>query len=190
MTKLTLGSPFEISAFPTTYLHDGPNHSVDIADLVDEIKTVVEFLASQGIVKETESFGFAVAFDGFVGDPIDPDDPSEYVGFVGGWGPDKDRYIANAVRKLRVTLEIEDDSMNITHTGGNDDYNGVKSAEDDGSFLWGNFPWGGSTYTAFGKYEILVSVSALKQDEDDLVAGYIGKRIGMAYSRADDTSAK
>lgn len=191
MTTLQLGEPLDVSTFPRTLLYDGSEKSFFFEELNQTIQDIMYFLGVLGVVKRVDSFGFAVAvsdiaIDSSLEGSIEIDDPSTYVAFVGGWGPEQDRYIANAIRKMRASLDSdENDTIKITQDGVNEHYNTVESVDENGNFPWGNFAWGGSAYVAFGNYNHLVSVSALKQDEDDVASSIIGKLIGMKRHRAN-----
>ena len=170
-------------------LHSFEYKGVQLADLVDKIKQTVEFWGRIGIVKDVDSFGFAVVLQRELADGV-WDDPSEYVSFVGGWGPDEYRYIANAVRKLRAAIRNADDTLtlldqeDLLEEGATSFLTPVGSQNEDGSIPWGDFPYGGAAYVNFGEEELLVGVSALSQEEDDLVASFIGKLIGKTTRRA------
>jgi hypothetical protein len=187
MTALQpLVDSLDVSTLPRSLTYEGEYGSFELADLLPKIQHSIEFFASEGIVREEDSFGFAVVIDGVQWEDIDPDDPSTYISFVGGWGPRQDQCIANAVRKIRFALKIEDDSINVAQMP--DDYEidvSVPSATPEGTFPWGSFPHGGAVFLPFGKYENIVSSSALAADEDDLSSGFVGKLIGLNQHRVN-----
>jgi hypothetical protein len=99
---------------------------------------------------------------------------------VGGWGPEADRYIANAVRKLRLT-RFGMDTLSLT---GVDTEEVVESVDDEGRFPWGDFPYGGAVRLTMGTVRPWVAASAFKQDEDVIAASLVGSVIGVQLWRS------
>jgi hypothetical protein len=172
----------DVTTLPDTFEYQ----HFQLADLIDTIKPTVEFWSELGVVRKVDSFGFAVSITSPNLEVTEDhwDHPESYVTFVGGWGEERDRYIANAVRKMRASIRTGLDTLHMVG-GGSEFREIVASQAEDGSFAWGDFPYGGATFVNFGNYEILVAVSALTQEEDDLVAGFIGKLIGNAMYIAE-----
>lgn len=143
-----------------------------------KMESVVPALANRGLVKANESFGFAMAHQGLVGSKV-WDSPYDFTMMVWGWGTDGDRYIANAVRKLRALLRTGADTLELRATGRSDAFQDiVESVEEDGSFTWGDYPWGGAVAVNVGGIELRGAVSCLKEVEDDAVAKLILGLIG------------
>ena len=190
---LTPLSPLDVSAFPTTYEYTGANGTtIELADLIDTIKDTIELWVRLGVIRNTiESFGFAVSF-------LEPeelekryDDPELFVGFVGGWGPEQTRYTANAIRKMRAAARTGSDTLEMVEVGAK---HGINLFEDkvesqvDGTYPWGEFPWGGAIFISFGDRTMMIATSFVTQDQDDLVAGFLGKLFGKALYLADVAS--
>ena len=117
------------------------------------------------------------------------DHPEEFVWFVGGWGPSRDRYIANAIRKLRALLRPsyasyfqEFSTLDIRFNVPEHFQDRVKSQDENGGFPWGDYPWGGGVVVTMGKELTLIgAVSCLTEIQDDtvtrLILGGIGEQI-------------
>lgn len=168
-----------------------PRHALfgttDMADLVLRARTAVTAMSNKDLVKQTLSYGFAAAkfIDGkdSVGESprFNWNDPYEFVWFVTGWGPDQDRYIANAVRKLRATLRTGRDTIELREKelhGKKPFKKKVDSQEEDGSFKWGDFPWGGAAQVKVGGLVIPTAVSCKLEVEDHILALFHGGQIG------------
>ena len=155
--------------------------AIDMRQHLEGLRPVIEALASANYIKDKDSFGFAMMQP--LTEPIVnefPDDiwdkPEEFVWFVGGWGPYRDRYIANAVRKMRAMLREELPTLTLRISESPVRFQDiVDSVNDDGTFSWGDFPWGGATLYPIGDAEVVLmgSVSALSEIEDDVVAQLI-----------------
>lgn len=172
---------------------------IDLREFLDLHYDAVQALAGSGLVKNKDSFGFAMAAPMWDED-LDVlqqrdrfwDKPDEFVWFVGGWGDERDRYIANAIRKLRALLRphklIEGwNPLGVTSTlEMRFDLPGlfrdkVDQQNPDGTFPWGDFPWGGGVKVHMGPLTLAGAVSCLSEIEDDMVArlilGGVGQRI-------------
>lgn len=178
----------DVSRFPREALY-GPadGKQVDLAQIVLGLRPTFDDWGGQGLIDQTDSFGFAMA---------KPDidfstlwiDPYQYVWFVAGWGPEGDRYIANAVRKLRPLLREGNDTLAIRQWLHGDRHfeNVVNSQEPDGSFRWGDFPWGGATNLHMGNHELHAAVSCYKEVEDDPAAKVAAALVGMTMLKLDE----
>jgi hypothetical protein len=62
----------------------------------------------------------------------------------------------------------------------------VAQQEEDGSFRWGDFPWGGATFVTVGKHILPCAVSALKEVEDDAAAKAIAGHVGATMLKLDN----
>jgi hypothetical protein len=115
--------------------------------------------------------------------------------FIGGWGPEQDRFSANAVRKIRALLRwyhefgVQPQFMSTMdmfvankryeqESQGEYEFNMfqdiVPSVDEAGYFPWGDFPYGGAALVQVGNFWTIVAVSALNQEEDDFVARKFG----------------
>lgn len=150
--------------------------------MVIRLRYNIEQLADSKLIKYNRSFGFAASYPVMPGFTWDNwDDPHDFVWFVCGWGPEGDRYIANAVRKLRPALRHGKDTMELRLTQPNAFERTVESQEADGSFAWGDFPWGGACLVNFGGVIYPMSVSCLREVEDDAVSKMIGGFTGAQH---------
>lgn len=179
------GRLLDVSTLPFDQVYvceDGSR--INLRDFLDRHRVIVEALAAAGLVKSNESFGFAMTqpFPKVIGedDEYSWDEPSEFVWFVGGWGPDRDRYIANAIRKLRPLLRngaSYDDplfsTLDIRFYQSDFFADRVDSQDDDGNFPWGDFPWGGAVLISFDETALVGAVSGLSEIEDDFVVKLI-----------------
>lgn len=134
-----------------------------VSILGDMLALTIPRLMVGGIVKNKDSFGVAVADLRYTGNFRSVwDQPDKLIGFVYGWGPEKDKYISNAARKIRAAARTSQDTLWIVQN--------CPELFEDVDSPDGDFPWGGATHVR-GE---LVGVSALTQEEDDWVARMIG----------------
>ncbi len=158
---------------------------INMEKFIEDLRPAVDALAVAGLIKASESFGFAMAAPRLEVQPdfrYAWDNPLEFIWFVGGWGPERDRYIANAVRKLRPMFrqgEISTLEMRFFAPEGFVDK--VDSVDEDGNFPWGDFPWGGAVSCVLGSLLLEGATSCLKETEDDpvshLILGLVGSKI-------------
>lgn len=194
------GILLDVSAMPFERVYTCDDGSeIDLGEFVDLHYDVVQALTSNGLVRANDSFGFAMAAPMW-GEDLENrlaggdfwDYPQDFVWFVHGWGPDRDRYIANAIRKMRALLRphriaegwgpLTSDStleMRFDLPGAFRDK--VDQQNPDGTFPWGDFPWGGAVRVDMGMLMLTGAVSCLSEIEDDMVArlilGGVGQRI-------------
>lgn len=186
------GKLLDVSTMPFERVYTCEDGSkIDLREFLDLHYDAVQALAGSGLVKAKESFGFAMLAPIWEDDPFPEDDfwdkPEEFTWFVGGWGPDRDKYIANAVRKLRplvrvgMTDEGVDSTLCMRFENPSLFQDPVDSVNDDGTFPWGDFPWGGAAAVIMGPLTVAGAVSTFSEIEDDMVArlilGGIGQRI-------------
>lgn len=176
----------DVSRFPRELLFGPPDNQVDLGSVVMGLRSTFDSWAREGLVKKHSSFGFAVA------DPssrfMDYNNPYDFVWFVVGWGEEGDRYIANAVRKLRSALRFHRDTLDLRLSMPEGFQDTVPSVDENGEFPWGDFPWGGATFVRVGGITLPCSVSTLKEVEDDAAAKTIGGHIGATMLRVDHPS--
>ena len=135
---------------------DETSTAVDLATVVREMRTTIDQWADDGLIKPHASFGFAAAHnDSLAAGREDWDDPYRFTWFVVGWGTDGDRYVANAVHKLRALLRTGFDTLLLRQGEPGLFDTKVESMEADGTFLWGDFSWGGATVVQIGNLVIL-----------------------------------
>jgi len=169
----------DVSRLPSEAYTETGSVRVNLAHLVPLMQRPLESMEQYTLVKPHSSFGCAFAKPGPAGEmQWNWDDPYDFTYFVAGWGPDRERYIANAVRKLRATLREDMDTllMRISNPGAFQDP--VDSVDEDGNFPWGDFPWGGATFVHVGDMVIPSAVSSLLEVEDDFVAKLLGGLVG------------
>lgn len=165
---------------------------------------VLTAMAEAGLIKRNDSMGFAMLEP--LTDPVDTwgddywDHPEEFVWFVGGWGPDRDQLIANAVRKLRPMLRVTLNSdyeapvstLDIRIEDDDEYFEDIVDSKDaDGNYPWGDFPWGGAVGLTYGEeFALIGAVSGYSEIEDDTVAklilGAIAKPIILGLGIDDD----
>lgn len=163
---------------------------INFYDVFHQYRRMIEMQMQDGLIKQKDSFGFAMAHPQWHDDREDYgiwtdedvwDKPEKFVWFVAGWGPECDRYIANAIRKLRPLLRLyvgrhHGGTLGIKLFGGEGFQDKVDlKNEPEGTFSWGDFPRGGAVYAQLGPLVLPVAVSALSETEDDSMAGLIAK---------------
>lgn len=174
----------DVSSLPGGRVYETKGgHNVDLGEIFDDqLRPVIKHMMTVGLVTETESFGFAMA------EPNHTqawDDSSQLIWMTAGWGSDKDRYVANAARKMRVASRLGDNSIGVQRHGTNTP---VQSQEPDGTFAWGDFPYGGAVWSEnrfISGVTLLGAVSALTQQEDDAVASMILQVFGLEIYKAN-----
>jgi hypothetical protein len=175
----------DLSAHGIYVCKDGTH--IFMSQLIEELHGVVDALAAAGKIRENDSFGFAMTMPQANGSLMCTDDwdrPDKFVWFTGGWGPHKERYVANAVRKLRATLREGGDTLDLRQHSPESFIDVADSVDGDGNFAWGDFPWGGAVIVDVFGVVAAGAVSCLHEIEDDYVArlhlGDILKRIAIS----------
>jgi hypothetical protein len=156
----------------------------NVASVIMTLRGAVDELARVGLVRQTQSFGFAAATPS--SDPLmewEWDNPYQFTWFVAGWGPERDRFIANAVRKLRACLRTDMDTLTLRIKKPFDFQDVVDSVDEYGNFPWGDYAWGGATFVRAGHFVIPCAVSCLAEVEDDAVAKLMGGLLGNSLLR-------
>lgn len=180
------GRLLDMTDMPTERVYTCKDGSeINLREVLEEHRDGVQSLASSGLIKPNESFGFAMTVPAMDLGPAPNglwDKPEEFVWFVGGWGPKRERYAANAVRKLRPLLRTGYGStleMRFFAKGLFTDK--VESEGAAGQYPWGDFPWGGAVEAVYGDLFLTGAVSCLTEIEDDtitrLILGCIAQRI-------------
>ncbi len=131
-------------------------------------------------IGSSDSFGFAMASPQTSCSTFHEswDDPSKLVWFVGGWGPNRDRYIANAARKLRALARpmrrtCWESTLEIRMSNPDHFQEVVETQNNDGTFSWGDFPYGGAASLRLGNLWLAGACSAFSQVEDQIVTSLI-----------------
>lgn len=180
----------DVSRIPGTQRIAGRDGNiVNLAAMVHLLRPTIEELAASNVIKQNPNFGFAMAHPGRRWQHHHTwDDPYRLTWFATGWGEQRDRYVANAIRKLRPAQREHYDTLNLREHTSRDSAHGkfyevVESVEPDGSFAWGDFPYGGAVFVSFGSYQLLGAVSGLSEQEDHAVAGMILNVIGLQLAK-------
>ncbi|MFZ1250004.1 MAG: hypothetical protein WAR37_00945 [Candidatus Microsaccharimonas sp.] len=188
----TTTKQLDVSVFPQEQhyvLADGT--VLEMKQTLETYYEVFQQLVAQGLLNGNDNFGFAMA------KPVEELDfklhkhhnkPDKFVWFVGGWGPNRDRYIANAIRKMRPLLRPEPD-MPIVDTSTLDfRFNDPKhfrkvvdSEQEEGVYQWGDFPYGGAVLAQYGPLILIGATSGFTEMQDDMVTrmilGGLGEQI-------------
>lgn len=199
------GRQLDVNTLPFDQVYTCKDGSkIDMRELLDLHYEVVQALAATGLIKANDSFGFAMLAP-LTDDNIDMmdddgfwDKPESFVWFVGGWGPKRDVYIANAVRKLRAIIRCQQygkieawSTLDLRMMEPAFFQDTVEKQNEDGTYPWGDFPWGGAVVMPFGEeLSIAAAVSCLTEIEDDtavrLIIGNIAKKIILSNGMLSD----
>ena len=102
--------------FPTHYDCYGKNLASRVWQLLGE---AVPQWQSSGLLDKNNGFGVAVANPKFAGHFSHVwNSPIDLVGFVVSWGPEGERYVANAIRKMRATARTGQNTLSLVQNGG------------------------------------------------------------------------
>lgn len=191
----------DVGRFPEECLYGPAGRQIDLAEVVLEKQFEFGRMIRAGRISVRVdnladfSFGFAMANPHLSRQELYAawDDPYTFVWFVAGWGPDRDRYIANAVRKMRGKFFNEGQDtlplrrwLDANPSGPNPFPEPVvQSANDDGSFPWGTFPWGGAVTRRYLGVDLDGADSTFAQEEDHGTTGSLLEELGMAMDRVD-----
>lgn len=163
--------------FNQTYVTDDGKSSLDLQEFLLKFKEGITALVSAGLVTlEAGSLGFAFAapvWEHNDGPESLWDEPDEFVWFVNGWGDDKITLIANAVRKLRPLLResvLTDTTLEMKELYSLHFKDVVGSVEEDGTYVWGDFPWGGAVVVQVCELIMYCAVSGATQVQDHAIA--------------------
>ena len=119
------------------------------------------------------------------------DEPEKFVWFVGGWGPRREKYIANAVRTIRPLLCVDRwSTLDMRFSDPDSFKEEVESQNAEGYFPWGDFPYGGAVDVQMGPLFLTGAVSCLTEIENDQAARFIlggfGKLIVLGNNLLSD----
>lgn len=175
----------DISSLRTSFVWNrGTAHEVDLHAVFYALEDLIRSMMSQGIIANRASFGFAMA-DPRVNYREVWNDPAALTGFIAYWGPEGQRYAANAVRKMRPGAREDKDTQKMRLDHPELFRDPVESAEADGTFNWGDFPYDGAVHLHTLGYHLLGAVSALPKEEDPIPAQLILGLIGLEMHRSD-----
>lgn len=181
MTKNTL----DVSGLPISYVwNSGTPEAINLGVVTLGMKATIRQMMSRGVLTDKESFGFALADPTAVLSEV-WDDPSKLIAMVMYWGPDGLKYAANACRKIRPSARTGQDSETLRREHPELFRDNVESVEADGTFAWGDFPYGGATYLTVEGHLLLGAVSALPQVEDPIASRLLTGMAGLAMHRSD-----
>ena len=181
----------DISKLPFESKYDCQDGTtIDMKKFLENLRTPINVLGTTGNIGQVDSLGFVMAkplnfMVNVLPDDYYWDDPVSYVWFAGGWGPDRDMYIANAVRKMRAMLRegLETLYMRLGCYQDTHFRDLVDQTDAIGNFAWGDFPWGGAVEVQLVSNLLLHgAVSCFDDDVDDditarLILGILGKQI-------------
>lgn len=178
-----------ISALPLDLIwNEGTDGEFSLADAMSDVVPSIRQLMFDGVLADSKSFGFALA------NPMailraDWNDPFKLIAMVFHYGPEGPRYAANACRKIRAAAREGKDTETLRFSPGNRFVEPVKSAEEDGTFLWGDFPFGGATFVPTPRRTLLTAVSTFPEEQDPLASRLIGSHLGLAMFKSDEIAA-
>jgi hypothetical protein len=185
----TLLDSITLPANQTYVCKDGTR--IDMCQFLGKFHDTLQTLTADGMIRANASFGFAMAEPcpgdtGFDDILHGWDNPDKFVWFVGGWGPDKDRYIANAVRKMRAALRVGSSTLDIRHFMPEEFEDKVDSTNADDTIPWGDFAWGGAGFVQVFDLMLIGGVSGFHEIEDDTVLRLILGSLGKIIAIGDD----
>lgn len=161
----------------------------NFAEFSRMIVPAITALAAARAISQSD-FGFAFGTPQKVEDfDLDEhwDDPMKYVWCVDGWGLKSNKYIANAVRKMRPLLRLNAVSTQEVCEGYPEAFvDVVDSIQDDGTFAWGDFPKGGAVRTIMGGMIFVCGVSGFSPDEDHAVALLLANALGVRFVKGNN----
>lgn len=179
-------STLDIATLPRRLTwNGGTKAAIDLGSTALGMQRVIELMMADGQLTKKDSFGFALANPAAVLSEV-WDDPGQLIAMVMYWGPEGPRYAANACRKLRPSARSGQDSETLRREHPELFREPIESVEADGTFMWGDFPYGGATYLTVEGHLLLGAVSALPQEEDPVASRLILGIVGLAMHRSDN----
>lgn len=191
-------STFDVSKLPTMQPY-GTN-PIEVGQFVGGLlRQTVNSGITEGRYRDTTSLGFAMA------SPDDNpwnnwNDPESLVWLTAGWGPEKNRFVANAARKLRAVARIGEDTLGCTARASSpfedvitmDEITGEKAliagSSDYSTFRWGDFPYGGGVTVQIGEVLLIGAISGLSQEEDHIVTRHVLDELALLFWKLDKSS--
>jgi hypothetical protein len=177
----------DMSRIPTEQVYCG----FDLAEVVHGARPAIDTMTRSGLIKPHASFGFVLTDPNFSAEELQANWDNPYgLGWLAvHWGPEGQRYAANALRKLRAaarnlanTLELREAADADTTKVGDYFRDIVDSQEPDGSYKNGDFPWGGGVLLKRPVGTLGGAVSCLRQREDHHVASLLVDTVDRAMT--------
>lgn len=197
----------DVSALPTEQSYSGAERTLDLRkEALTLLKPLVDGGIAQKRYQRTDSFGFALAAPSLPGTIMIPwadwDDPNELVWLVGGWGPQKNRVIANAARKLRACARLGEDTLPVAMradvhdpfldaiTDDEWELEGELITADPNHrlFRYGDFGYGGAASVTVCDVILMGGVSGVTQQEDHIVVRHLLDELALMIWKADNAS--
>lgn len=175
----------DIDEFNLVGWHSTKQGPIDLAEVALRLWWAIENWSATGLITENTSFGCAITQVNLSDRQIRWNDPSTYILCVVSWGDDGDRYVLNAVRKLRATMRTGRDTLDLRMNEPGRFQDVVGSQEPNGDCLWGDYPWGGAVFDTFAGNRFGVGVSAYNQVQDEFVARTIHALIGTMITQRE-----
>lgn len=195
MTEAVTGF-FDVGALPTFQSY-GTTTPSDVAIVFQQI---MRQTINAGIIEDRyeersrHTFGYALGVPFHDGEARNPskhwNEPGKFVWLVGGWGHHKNRYIANAVRKLRAVTRLGQDTLPlaldpelrkhnfvgaITEAEIEHEKDLVNTDPTHTEFRWGDFTFGGGVIlTKGGIIQTGAGSGDTQQNDDDIMKRAIG----------------
>lgn len=174
----------DLTELPTEWAYPCADGTlIEMSYLLAAHGEAIATMQATGLIESKGSYGFAltipIAHSSKGWGVSDWDDPEKYIAYVGGRGLERDRYAANAVRKLRPWLRQAaeghefDSTLNMRQFAPELFQHGVESQSADGVFPWGDYPWGGAAVVSFPGFALAGAVSGFSEVQDDTVARVI-----------------
>lgn len=177
-------SLLDLTALPTEWVYVcGDGTQIEMSYLLAAHGEAIAAMEATGLLEINGSYGFALSVPighGATGwEASDWDNPEKFIAYVGGRGRERDRYAANAVRKLRPWIRQAaagcefDSTLSMRQFAPELFEQGVDSQNADGTFSWGDYPWGGAVVVSFRGFALAGAVSGFSEIQDDTVARLI-----------------
>ena len=176
-----------------------PNDEM-LKGLQDEFRRMcgqsIRYWADNGLVHWSDSRSFAVVVK-VVDTDVDTttliNDPEGLIDFSFREGAERDRYAANALRKMRAVARTGVSTLELRELN-NDPlraFEAIVGVEDDSRLLWGEFPYGGAVVVECKDGRcVIVGVSGFTQRQDHWVATTAAEFCAMRLDEAAEASAK
>ena len=178
-------------AFPTRYMYGGANFANRVHPF---LQGAIPHWQSSGLLQRGDSFGLAIANRKYASNfRAVWNNPEELVGCVLGWGPERSRYIANAMRMMRAAARLGQNTLEIVESSRSSLFRDVvESQPNDKTSLypWGDYPRGGAAFSDDEDTAWLVSVDGLAQAENNMVAISVGNFLRVEAQKVDKCNAR
>ncbi len=185
MTKL-----LDVSLLPFEQKYALNGQTLGLSRVIEAVQSAVWRLSitEPPLVEKNMSFGFAMGDPKFTkrqrANAAVWDVPENLAWLVGGWGAQRDRYVANAVRKLRPACRTGKSTLDLSLNDRELFLDEVESECEPGQYPWGDYPWGGATWVDFWGNPVPVAVGCLSEEEGPALAALIGSLIASELHKA------